>query len=216
MTLEAVGHSANGHGSPAVAPLEAGVEAIGERSSIDLESAERAARDLLRALGEDVEGERLRETPKRVAQGYAERLRPVPFEATSFANDEGYDQLVLVRDIGFHSLCEHHLLPFSGVAHVAYMPGTRILGLSKLGRVVELFARRLQVQERLTTQIADWLDAQLDPRGVGVVIEAEHLCMSMRGVQKPGVRTVTSALRGVVRDDPVTRREFLARADSRC
>ena len=216
MTLEAVGHSANGHGSRAVAPLEAGLEASGERSSIDLESAERAARDLLRALGEDVEGERLRETPKRVAHGYAELLRPVPFEATSFANDEGYDQLVLVRDIGFHSLCEHHLLPFSGVAHVAYMPGTRILGLSKLGRVVELFARRLQVQERLTTQIADWLDAQLDPRGVGVVIEAEHLCMSMRGVQKPGVRTVTSALRGVVRDDPVTRREFLARADSRC
>jgi GTP cyclohydrolase I len=216
VTLEAVGHSANGHGPPAVAPLEAGVEAIGERSSIDLESAERAARDLLRALGEDVEGERLRETPKRVAQGYAELLRPVPFEATSFANDEGYDELVLVRDIGFHSLCEHHLLPFSGIAHVAYMPGTRILGLSKLGRVVELFARRLQVQERLTTQIADWLDAQLDPRGVGVVIQAEHLCMSMRGVQKPGVRTVTSALRGVVRDDPVTRREFLARADSRC
>jgi GTP cyclohydrolase IA len=216
VTLEAVGHSANGHGSRAVAPLEAGFDAIGERSSIDLESAERAARDLLRALGEDVEGERLRETPRRVAQGYAELLRPVPFEATSFANDDGYDELVLVRDIAFHSLCEHHLLPFSGVAHVAYMPATRILGLSKLGRVVELFARRLQVQERLTTQIADWLDAQLDPRGVGVVIEAEHLCMSMRGVQKPGVRTVTSALRGVVRDDPVTRREFLARADSRC
>jgi len=117
---------------------------------------------------------------------------------------------VVARDIPFHSLCEHHLLPFHGVAHVGYLPGERIVGLSKLGRVVDLYARRLQVQERLTTQVARWLCDALEPRGVGVVIEAEHLCMSLRGVQKPGARTITSALHGVVRDDPRTRQEFLA------
>jgi GTP cyclohydrolase IA len=117
---------------------------------------------------------------------------------------------VIARSIQFHSLCEHHLLPFQGVAHVAYLPGERIVGLSKLARVVELFARGLQVQERLTTQIAEWLDERLAPKGVGVVLEAEHLCMTLRGVQKPGTLTVTSALRGLVRDDPRTRQEFLA------
>jgi GTP cyclohydrolase I len=178
--------------------------------AIDLPAAERAARDLLRALGADVEREGLRETPRRIAGAYAELLTPQPFAVTTFANEERYDELVIARSIEFHSLCEHHLLPFRGVAHVAYLPGERIVGLSKLARVVELFARGLQVQERMTTQVADWLDDRLAPKGVGVVLEAEHLCMTMRGVQKPGTLTVTSALRGLVRDDPRTRQEFLA------
>ena len=177
---------------------------------IDAARAEGAARDLLLALGADLTDESLRETPRRMAEAYAELLTARPFTATTFPNDEGYDELVVARDIRFHSLCEHHLLPFHGVAHVGYLPGERIVGLSKLGRVVDLYARRLQVQERLTTQVARWLCDALEPRGVGVVIEAEHLCMSLRGVQKPGSRTITSALHGVVRDDPRTRQEFLA------
>jgi GTP cyclohydrolase I len=178
--------------------------------SIDLEAAERAAADLLVALGADLEDEGLRDTPRRVASAYAELLTPKPFNLTTVPNDEGYDELVLARDIPFHSLCMHHMLPFHGVAHVAYLPGDRIIGLSKLARVVELFARDLQVQERLTVQVADWLQTHLAPKGVGVVIEAEHLCMSLRGVQKPGARTVTSALHGLVREDSRTRQEFLA------
>jgi GTP cyclohydrolase IA len=177
---------------------------------IDLEAAEAAAADLLVALGADLEDEGLRDTPRRVAAAYAELLTPKPFSLTTFPNDEGYDELVLARDIPFHSLCMHHMLPFHGVAHVAYLPGERIIGLSKLARVVELFARDLQVQERLTRQVADWLQEHLNPKGVGVVIEAEHLCMSLRGVQKPGSRTVTSALHGLVREDSRTRQEFLA------
>jgi len=132
------------------------------------------------------------------------------FSLTTFANDGGYDELVVVRDIPFQSLSMHHVLPFHGVAHIAYLPAERILGLSKLARVVELFARDLQLQERLTTQIAGWLQARLEPKGVGVVLEAEHLCMSLRGVQKPGAKTVTSALHGLVRGDPRTREEFLS------
>ena len=177
---------------------------------IDAARAEGAARELLLALGADLTDESLRETPRRMAETYAELLTPRPFTATTFPNDEGYDELVVARDIRFHSLCEHHLLPFHGVAHVGYLPDERIVGLSKLGRVVDLYARRLQVQERLTTQVARWLCDTLEPRGVGVVIQAEHLCMSLRGVQKPGARTITSALHGVVRDDPRTRQEFLA------
>jgi GTP cyclohydrolase I len=177
---------------------------------IDLPGAERAARDLLVALGADLEDESLRDTPRRVAAAYAELLTPQPFSLTTFPNDEGYDELVIARGIPFHSLCEHHMLPFHGVAHVAYLPGERILGLSKLARVVDLFARGLQVQERLTTQVADWLDERLEPKGIGVVLEAEHLCMTLRGVQKPGTLTVTSALRGLVRDDARTRQEFLS------
>ena len=180
------------------------------REPVDLEAAERAAAELLRALGADLESEHLRETPRRVAAAYGELLTPVPFNPTTFPNDEHYDELVLVEAIPFQSLCMHHLLPFHGVAHVAYLPGDRLMGLSKLARVVELFARDLQLQERLATQIADWLEATLRPRGVGVVLEAEHLCMSLRGVQKPGARTVTSALRGGVKDDPRTRAEFLS------
>ncbi len=129
---------------------------------------------------------------------------------TTFANDEGYDELVLTQGIPFSSLCEHHLLPFSGVAHVGYLPDDRIVGLSKLARVVRQFASDLQVQERLTTQVADFLQTTLRPKGVGVVFEAEHLCMSVRGVQVPGTRTVTSRLLGALRDDPRSRHEFLA------
>ena len=145
-----------------------------------------------------------------MVDAYAELLTPEPFQATTFPNDEGYDELIVVRAIPFHSLCMHHLLPFHGVAHVGYLPRERIIGLSKLGRVVELFARDLQLQERLTTQIARWLQRELEPKGVGVVLEAEHLCMSLRGVQKAGAKTVTSALHGLVRDDARTREEFLA------
>jgi GTP cyclohydrolase I len=180
-----------------------------ELRTVDRAAVRRAATDLLDALGFDPDAPGLADTPRRMAEAYAELLTPVPFEPTTFPNDGGYDELVLANAIPFHSLCEHHLLPFHGVAHVAYLPGERIIGLSKLARVVELHARELQLQERLTQQIADWLDDHLEPRGVGVVLEAEHLCMSLRGVQKPGSRTVTSALHGLVREDPRTRQEFL-------
>jgi GTP cyclohydrolase I len=176
--------------------------------TVDRSAAELASRALLEALGADLDDESLRETPRRMAAAYAELLTAQPFEPTTFPNEEGYDELVVVRSIPFHSLCEHHMLPFFGVAHVAYLPGERILGLSKLARLVDLFARDLQVQERLTKQIAGWLEAHLQPKGVGVVLEAEHLCMSLRGVQKTGSRTVTSALYGLVREDPRTRQEF--------
>jgi GTP cyclohydrolase IA len=183
---------------------------LGGRSQIDHEAVERAARGLLAALGADLEDVGLLDTPRRMADAYAELLTPEPFNLTTFPNDEGYDELVVVRDIPFQSLCMHHVLPFHGVAHVGYLPGERILGLSKLARVVELFARDLQLQERLTTQVADCLQRELQPKGVGVVLEAEHACMALRGVQKPGSRTVTSALHGLVRDDPRTREEFLS------
>ncbi|HLM18778.1 MAG TPA: GTP cyclohydrolase I FolE [Acidimicrobiia bacterium] len=175
---------------------------------VDLDAAEIAVADLLVALGQDLDTEDLRETPRRVATALAELLTPQPFSMTTFANDEGYDELVVVRDIAFHSLCAHHLLPFIGVAHVAYVPGERIVGLSKLARVVEHFARRPQLQERLTRQVADALEGELTPRGVGVAMEATHLCMSLRGVCVDGARTRTTAVRGVVRDDPATRSEF--------
>jgi GTP cyclohydrolase IA len=177
---------------------------------VDHAAVQRAARDLLRAVGTDVDAEALEETPRRVADAYAELLTPQPFRATTFPNDDGYDELIVARAVPFHSLCMHHLLPFHGVAHIGYLPGERIIGLSKLGRVVEFFSRDLQIQERLTTQIAGWLQHELEPKGVGVVLEAEHLCMSLRGVQKLGAKTITSALRGLVRDDARTRQEFLA------
>jgi GTP cyclohydrolase I len=176
---------------------------------IDLAAAERAVAALLDALAVDRGDESLRDTPARVARMYHELLTPRPFTATTFPNDGSYDELVVVRDIPFHSLCEHHLLPFTGVAHLAYLPGERIVGLSKLARVVEQYARRLQVQERMTTQIADWLDETLQPRGDGVVLEAEHLCMTVRGVRAPGARTITSSVRGLLRNDARTRTEFL-------
>src|SRR3982751_2279838 len=162
----------------------------------DLPRAEWAAAEFLTALGIDLTGPGRSETPARMARAYAEMLTPRPFDLTTFDNDEGYDELVLARSIPIRSVCEHHLLPFVGVAHVGYLPGDRILGLSKLARVVELFAHGAQVQERLTRQVADWLGDHLRPRGVGVVIEAEHLCMSLRGVRATGARTITSTLLG--------------------
>jgi GTP cyclohydrolase IA len=182
----------------------------GPSCGLDPVALERAAGDLLRALGADLDDEALRETPRRMAAAYLELLSPEPLKVTTFPNDGAYDELVLVRDITFHSVCEHHLMPFFGVAHVGYLPGERIIGLSKLARVVVHFARDLQIQERLTTQIADWLGQEVSPRGVGVVVEAEHMCMSLRGAAKPGARTVTSALHGRIRDDARTRQEFLA------
>jgi GTP cyclohydrolase I len=188
---------------------------VHEQPPVDLVAAERAAAAFLTALGVPQESESLRGTPGRMARAYAELFAPRPFDLTTFPNDEGYDELVLARGIPVHSVCEHHLLPFVGVAHVAYLPGARILGLSKLARVVEMFARRPQLQERLTQQVADWLQLNLAPRGVGVVVEAEHLCMTLRGVGATGTRTVTSAAHGRLREDASTRAEFFALATGR-
>jgi GTP cyclohydrolase I len=185
---------------------------VQDRWEPDREAAARAVADLLVALGRDPADGHLADTPRRVADAYLELLSPPPFNLTTFPNDEGYDELVLARGIPFQSLCQHHLLPFHGVAHLGYVPGARILGLSKLARVVELFARDLQVQERLTKQVADWLNENLAAKAVGVVIEADHLCMSLRGVRAAGSRTVTSALHGLLRDDARSRQEFFALA----
>jgi GTP cyclohydrolase I len=182
------------------------------RDAIDLVAAERAAHDFLRALGIPLDGEGLAGTPRRMARAYAELFSPRPFDLTTFPNDEGYDELVLARGIPVRSICEHHLLPFVGVAHIGYLPGERILGQSKFARVVEHFACRPQVQERLTKQVADWLSDQLRPKGVGVVIEAEHTCMTLRGALAVGSRTVTSTLLGSLREDPRSRQEFFALA----
>src|SRR3954454_6188977 len=179
-------------------------------TEVDLAGAERAAANLLHALGIETDTESLRGTPGRIARAYAELFSSKEFDLTTFPNDERYDELVLARSIPLRAVCEHHLLPFTGVAHVGYLPGERILGLSKLARVVSHFSARPQVQERLTTQVADWLEEQLAPRGVGVVVEAEHTCMTLRGVQARGTTTVTSTLRGVLRDDPRSRQEFFA------
>jgi GTP cyclohydrolase I len=178
------------------------------RQEVNLPAAERAVRDLLLALGRDPSSPHLADTPRRVAESFTEMLTPREFDLTTFPNDEDYDELVLARSIPVQSLCEHHMLPFTGVAHVGYLPGERILGLSKLARVVELFARDLQVQERLTVQVASWLQEHLAPKGVGVVIEAEHMCMSLRGVQVRGSRTITSSVHGVLRKDAASRQEF--------
>ncbi|MGW3602756.1 GTP cyclohydrolase I FolE [Micromonospora sp. NPDC005161] len=183
-----------------------------ERPRRDPAAAERAAAEFLTALGVDLSANGLADTPGRMARAYAELLTPREFQLTTFDNDEGYDELVLARAIPIRSVCEHHLLPFVGVAHVGYLPGERILGLSKLARVVELFAHGPQVQERLTKQIADWLTTQLRPRGVGVVIEAEHLCMTLRGVRAVGSSTITSTLLGTLRDDHRSRAEFFTLA----
>ncbi len=187
-----------------------GLRVAGSGPPIDLAAAEIAVRALLFALGQDPDAEHLRETPRRVAGAYAELLTPQPFDLTTFANDEGYEELVVARDIPFQSLCEHHMLPFHGVAHVGYLPDQRIVGLSKLARVVDRFARGLQVQERLTKQVADWLDSNLNPKGVGVVMEAEHQCMTLRGVRAHESRTITSALKGHLREDAAARLEFFA------
>ena len=181
----------------------------------DAERAERAVRELLLAVGEDPDRDGLKETPARVARAYQEMfggLHTDPDEVLATTFDVGHDELVLVKDIPMYSTCEHHLVSFHGVAHVGYIPGAsgQVTGLSKLARVVDLYARRPQVQERLTTQIADAIVRKLDPRGVIVVIEAEHLCMAMRGIRKPGATTVTSAVRGIFRDNPATRAEAMS------
>lgn len=180
------------------------------RVGVDLVAAEAAAAAFLSALGVSLDSESMAASPGRMARAWSEMLTPRAFDLTTFPNDEGYDQLVVARNLPVQSVCEHHLLPFTGVAHVGYLPGDRIIGLSKLARVVELFARRPQVQERLTQQVARWLQDALAPRGVGVVIEADHQCMSLRGVRAPEASTVTSALMGCLRDDARSRAEFLA------
>lgn len=178
----------------------------------DAHRAEAAIEQLLQSLGVDLDLEDLGDTPRRVAAMYRELLTPETFNFTTFANTAGYDELVLVRDIPFVSLCAHHLLPFTGEAHVAYLPGERIVGLSKLARTVQHFARTLQVQERLTKQVADLIQEELAPKGVGVVIEAEHQCMTVRGVKATGAKTVTSTMYGLLRHNHASRAEFLSLA----
>ncbi|WP_313812145.1 GTP cyclohydrolase I [Glutamicibacter sp.] len=177
---------------------------------MDLDAAERAAGEFLAALGMDLNAVHLQRSPARMAQAWAQMLTPREFNLTTFPNEEEYDQLVMVRDIPVRSLCEHHLLPFTGRACVGYLPGERIVGLSKLARIVEHFSCRPQTQERLTGQIASWLQQELNPRAVGVVIAAEHSCMTLRGVNTPGTSTVTSALLGHLRRSPSARQEFLS------
>jgi GTP cyclohydrolase I len=196
--------------APVPADRHAHLRVVRGRGTVDVPAAEQAVAALLRALGRDPADAHLVDTPRRVADAFAELLTPPPFDLTTFPNDEGYNELVMATAIPVQSLCEHHLLPFVGVAHIGYLPGERILGLSKLARVLTMFARDLQVQERLTQQVADWLQEHLEPRGVGVVIEAEHQCMSLRGVRATGSRTTTSALHGLLREDARSRQEFLA------
>ncbi|MEW1910323.1 GTP cyclohydrolase I FolE [Kitasatospora sp. NPDC085895] len=195
--------------APVPAPAAVPLHVVHDGDGVDLAAAEDAAARFLHALGISTDSESLRGTPGRMARAYAEMFSPRPFDLTTFPNDEGYDELVLARSIPLRSVCEHHLLPFVGTAHVGYLPGRRILGLSKLARVVEHFACRPQVQERLTKQVADWLQDRLAPKGVGVVIEAEHTCMTLRGVQAGGSRTLTSTLLGTLREDARSRAEFL-------
>jgi GTP cyclohydrolase I len=192
------------------APTAPALRVVPPPVEVDLAAAERAAGDFLRALGVPADSESVRDTPARMARAYAELFTSPEFDLTTFPNDEGYDELVLARSIPLRSVCEHHLLPFVGVAHVGYLPGERILGLSKLARVVGHFAARPQVQERLTKQVAGWLQDNLAPAGVGVVIEAEHTCMTLRGIRAAGATTVTSALLGTLREDPRSRQEFFA------
>jgi GTP cyclohydrolase IA len=177
--------------------------------TVDLAAARDAAEAMLTALGLPVSGPDMAETPRRLVDAYAELLAVPEFDLTTFDNVSEYDELVLVRDIPLRSLCEHHLLPFVGVAHVGYLPGDRILGLSKLARTVEFFARRVQTQERLTSQVADHLHDRLAPLGVGVVLEAEHSCMSLRGARATGASAGTTVHRGRLREDPASRAEFV-------
>ncbi|MGH8862568.1 MAG: GTP cyclohydrolase I FolE [Jatrophihabitantaceae bacterium] len=188
---------------------------LSDQPGVDLDRAEAAVRELLSAIGEDPEREGLAATPRRVAKAYAETMAGLfvdPDEVLKTTFDENHDELVLVKDIPLYSTCEHHLVPWHGTAAVGYLPGPagRITGLSKLARVVDLYARRLQVQERLTSQVADAVMKRLQPQGVIVVVQAEHLCMAMRGVRKPGTVTMTSAVRGTMKADPRTRAEALS------
>lgn len=191
----------------------------GAQGSFDVERAERAVKELLLALGEDIDRDGLRDTPKRVAKAFAENFAGLyqdPREILQVTFDAGHRELVIVRDIEVYSHCEHHLTPFHGVAHIGYIPGEsgRITGLSKLARLVDLFAKRPQVQERLTTQVADSLMEILGAAGAIVILDCEHLCMSMRGVRKPEARTVTSAVRGILHN-PATRAEAMSLIQSR-
>ncbi len=182
------------------------------RGRFDHDAAEDAIRKLIEAVGEDPDREGLRDSPRRIAAMYREvfeGLEQDPAAVLSVGFEEGHDELVILREIPFHSMCEHHFMPFHGQAHVGYLPDGRIVGLSKIARAVEIFARRPQVQERLTNQVAKCIEEVLDARGVGVVIEAEHLCMTARGVRKPGSKMVTSSMRGAFRSDANTRSEFL-------
>jgi GTP cyclohydrolase I len=191
----------------------AALHAVPHDAPFDRERAISAVAELLAALGHDADDEDdLADTPRRVADGFIELLSPAPFEMTTFPNDDGYDEPVVVRGIPFVSLCRHHLLPFRGIATVGYLPADRIVGLSKLARVVDHHARGLQVQEALTMQVARALESALAPRGVGVVIEAEHLCMSVRGVRAEGATTVTAAFRGEPALDPALQARFTAPA----
>jgi GTP cyclohydrolase IA len=205
-------HAAPDHTAPREpAPAAAAVLRVAhDAEGPDLTAAELAAEQFLHALGIGTRSESMRGTPGRMARAYAELFSPRPFDLTTFPNDEGYDELVLARSIPLRSVCEHHLLPFVGTAHIGYLPGQRILGLSKLARVLEHFACRPQVQERLTKQVADWLQTHLEPKGVGVVVQAEHTCMTLRGVRAAGATTMTSTLLGLLRSDARSRGEFLA------
>ncbi len=179
---------------------------------IDVERIARAVNEILLAVGEDPDREGLRDTPQRVARMYTELLggmRHDPSEHLKSVFNEDYDEIVLLRDIPFYSLCEHHMMPFIGKAHIAYLPSGKVLGVSKLARIIDCFARRLQVQERLTSQVADFLMDNLKPEGVAVVVEASHGCMTIRGIKKPGAVMVTSVLRGIFKSDPRTRNEVL-------
>jgi GTP cyclohydrolase I len=181
--------------------------------SFDTARLRKAVREIIQGVGEDPDREGLRETPRRVADMYAEvfsGLRQDPADVLRVGFEEGHQELVLVKDIPFYSMCEHHFLPFYGVAHIGYIPNGRVVGLSKLARALEILARRPQLQERLTSQLADVIMSTLEPAGVAVVIEASHLCMTMRGVRKPGSETVTSAMRGVFRREAATRAEFMS------
>jgi GTP cyclohydrolase I len=183
------------------------------KSRIDLDEVQAAVQKILRAVGEDPERDGLKRTPERIARMYAELLAGYQVDPEKLVNealfDVKYDEMVIVRDIEFYSLCEHHLLPFIGRVHVAYIPNGKVIGLSKIPRIVDMYARRLQVQERMTRQIADFIRDVLHPQGVAVVVEAMHLCMSMRGVQKHNARMTTSAMHGAFRANPPTRQEFL-------
>ena len=183
------------------------------KTSVDVERIKKAVKEILLAVGEDTEREGLKGTPERVAGMYSELLagmREDPKQHLRSVFTENYDEIVLLRDIPFYSICEHHLMPFIGSAHVAYLPAGAVLGISKLARVVDCFSRRLQVQERLTDQIADFIMDSLKPRGVAVVLEASHSCMTIRGVKKPGSVMVTSSLRGIFKRDPKSRNEVMS------
>jgi GTP cyclohydrolase I len=200
LTRPAARHNGRDNPSPRLRPF-------------DGDAVQQAVTELIVALGEDLDREGLRDTPRRISQMYAEVLAgmdvdPAEYLTVQFGN--GYDEMVILRDIPFYSMCEHHFLPFHGVAHVGYIPDGRVVGISKIARVVEAFAKRLQLQERLTAQVADCIMQALKPDGVAVVVEAEHLCMTMRGVRKPGSRMVTSAMRGGFSKQSVTRAEFLS------